>query len=220
MALKFQNALSPAALSQIYTMLNQMRATGRVVTPKDIEAAYKAVLSTEAEKSLQNRQLAMNRDQWLRQMQFQKKMYEDKKDADTMAGYGQGAALLMSALKPNAQGVSPLGSAWGYIKKPFESMGGLFTGPKTVPTLGPSLGAPIMDSMLMGLGTPTEAVADVAPALTSDFLGGALSGDWLGSGGDAASNLFDTGLQTLSESGDLIGDVVGNLFSDIGGMWS
>lgn len=220
MALKFQNALSPAALSQIYTMLNQMRATGRVVTPKDIEAAYKAVLSTEADKSLQNRQIAMQRDQWLRQMQFQKKMYEDKKDADEMAGMGQGAALLMSALKPNAQGVTPIGSAWNFIKKPFESTVGLFSGPSTATTLGPSLGAPVMESMMMGLGTPTEAVAEAAPALTGDFLGGALSGDWLGGTMPETGGLLGDLGGGLGDLGGMASDWLSGLFDDIGGMFS
>jgi hypothetical protein len=227
MAMKFQNLLSPAALQQIYSMLNQMRATGRVVTPKDVEAAYRAVLQTEAEKSLQNRQMEYNRRLQQQQFRMQKQLYEDKKDSDKMAGLGMGASLLFQGLKPtmsvdasgNLVSQSPLGSLFGWLKKPAagiqDQISNIFS---PAVGAGTSAVAPAIDSAL-NLAAPAAALGtDIASQAVPDFADFAMSAIAPAAGplGDlvsgSASNILDDAVDIGADFMDDILEGIDSLF--------
>src|SRR5574343_79523 len=204
MPIRFEHALSPAALRQIYQMLTQMRATGRVVTPKDMEAAYRAVLQAEVQNSMRNRELQYQHQNQFRNWQLQKQMYEDKKSADSMAGLGMMGSMAGKFLMPNSKGEFPIGNLFSAVKKPFSGMfgGGEQAAPEapwSAPDLTDTWSAP----------TPTEAMTDAisgafgdtATESTSNLMDSALSGvGSLGEGfADAATSLGEAAFDPVSD---------------------
>ena len=47
----YEAALSPGSLQQVYNYLRQARATGKVITNRDVRAAYEGALAAEAKQA-------------------------------------------------------------------------------------------------------------------------------------------------------------------------
>ena len=122
---QYEAALSSAALQRIYAQLAQMRASGRHVTPEMIRAAYSGALDAEAQNSLQNRQIAINREQNEKRLAMEQeridlmqKQYKDQMASQKMAGLatmlGVGAQALPAITSLFSKGGAPAGPQSAY----------------------------------------------------------------------------------------------------------
>lgn len=219
MALKFENVMSPAALSQIYQMLNQMRATGRVVTPRDVQAAYRAVLQTETENAMRARQLAQQRSQWLQQFHLQRDAMKDKQDANTMAGLGMLGSLAWQGLRPNSvTGQSPLGNLLGMFKKPVS---GIQSAISNVFSPTEEFVPAVSAGTLSGFTPDFSNIAAPAASAVTDNIDNAVNSAT--SSMEPISSFLGNATEgitgTLGNAADWIGETAGNLFSGIGGLF-
>jgi hypothetical protein len=74
----YEAALSPQSLQQVYNYLRQARATGKVVTNRDVRNAYEAALAAEAKTSLLNRQISKAQENWQKQFGLQKEQLAEQ----------------------------------------------------------------------------------------------------------------------------------------------
>lgn len=243
---QYEQAISPQTLAAINAHLRQVRASGRPVTDADIRAAYEAALSVEAKTSLQNRGLAIQREQWDKQYKLQKEALKDQRQANTMTGIATiGGALWQMGGKEAITG--GLKSMFG--KKPIAGVGGaqtqvapgtatLYQGTTPVsaavtqPTgIGSSVGEPVPSSMAT---SPTGTV----PAIGAGQ-GGAMefAKDWALPGAIGAG--IGYGVKSLTGStgwgvaagagvgaiggymgeGDVVQGLVGGLLGGMGGLF-
>jgi hypothetical protein len=103
----YEAALSPGSLQQVYNYLRQARATGKVITNRDVRAAYEGALAAEAKQNLLNRQISNTQANWQKQFdqnqsnwqkQWENQMALQKQNANSQNVIG-GAALLLNAPK-------------------------------------------------------------------------------------------------------------------------
>jgi hypothetical protein len=218
MSRRFENALSPVALRQLYQMMTQMRSTGRVITPKDMEAMYRSVMQAEVANSLQNRQLQQQRDMNIQNLRMQQRAYDDRQSGNTMAGLGMLGSLAFQGLKPNAQGVTPIGSMFGMVKKPFTGIGDLFSKEPVSPQ-APSAPFDVGSMAPTPMPDMTDAVGSAAESLGStipDFATN-LTDNMLYSGANAMAGAGGNAL--AGDTWDATSELVNGLFSGLGGLF-
>jgi hypothetical protein len=108
----YEAALSPGSLQQVYNYLRQARATGKVITNRDVRAAYEGALAAEAKQNLLNRQISQAQTNWQKNFEQNKAVTDqaqanwEKNYANTLEQQKQlsnsqnvlgGAALLLNA---------------------------------------------------------------------------------------------------------------------------
>ena len=103
----YEAALSPQSLQQVYNYLRQARATGKVVTNRDVRNAYEAALAAEAKNALYNRQISKAQENWQKQWDENQRRYNQEwtnkmalqKQTSNAQNVLGGAALLLNAPK-------------------------------------------------------------------------------------------------------------------------
>ena len=227
---KLQTVPSPDAMAQVYRMLAQMRATGRVLTPRDVESAYRAALDTEASKAMQRHQLNMQQQQWQKNYNLQRQQYEDRKEASKMTGIGSLGMMAYQFGNPLMRGAKRLFGIQDAVV-PQQGGGGFNYGFGSSPNLenqGVGTPVPAIGSSASSVSTGTGAggfwdnVGDYAmPAVIGSGLGYGVSemtdNPWLGVaagvGGGLLADYFQQGDNSLvSQAIDGLTEGIGGLF--------
>ena len=205
MAEPYTSSISNSALEKINRMMLQRKAAGKRVEPWEIEAAYKAALSTEADRASTNYFKGRELNLEEQRMNDARQANQDALDASKtsgMVGVAQNALLLNQMMADKTTGNTPLGNMYRGLrgtKNPTPTPGTNPTNPGGVPEyVGPGVnevpgGLDTVSPPTTPVDVPSTTIPtpgpEVYPVNTVDPTTGQLIGEGLGTGEVAGAGL-------------------------------
>lgn len=159
----YQTSISTSALGKINRWMLQKKAAGQKVEPWEMEAAYKAALSTEADRASQNyarnKSLALDEKKFESDVAYRDKALESSEKASTMSAVGNLASTGLGAYAALKSLKSPKVPPAPTISQQMGSAAPAGSPPGTYPTDMPDW------NPLNNTGTPSGPPPTVDPVV-------------------------------------------------------